>query len=222
MKKIMFSTEYGLEQAVLEGRKTQTRRVARLPDKSLTRGDLWHTEMGIDDKGRVHFTFCCIDGKQRDLFPQYQPGETIAIAQSYKTIYDTMEERDGNSKANEWWVKAYDYVGDGLGPAVTPGWTNKMFVVGSLMPHRIRITNIGIEPLQDISDEDCRKEGIMEGEFMNTWDRFYYDHWGDVANHITFRTPRKAFASLIDKTSGRCTWQKNPWVWVYHFEKLDL
>ena len=99
-----------------------------------------------------------------------------------------------------------------------PGWGNKMFVRADLMPHRIRITNVKVEHLQDISEEDCMREGIMEGEFMNTWDRFYYDHWGDVPNHITFRTPRAAFAALIDRISGRGTWQRNPWVFIYEFE----
>jgi hypothetical protein len=39
--------------------------------------------MGIDSKGRVYFTVDCIDGKQRDLYPQYQIGEEVAVAQSY-------------------------------------------------------------------------------------------------------------------------------------------
>lgn len=93
-----------------------------------------------------------------------------------------------------------------------------MFVRADLMPHRIRITDISVERLQDISDEDIMREGIMEGEFVNTWDRYYYDTWGDVPNHVTFPTPRKAFASLIDRISGRGTWQRNPWVFVYSFE----
>ena len=33
-------------------------------------------------------------------------------------------------------------------------------------------------------------------------------------------TPREAFASLIDKVSGRGTWKSNPWVFVYEFEPI--
>ena len=211
MKKIMFSREYGLEQAVLEGAKTQTRRVAVLPD-GLGRGDLGHPTMGIDDRGKVHFTFDCIDAKQRDLYPQYQIGEVLAVAQRYIDLKDCNAFYDALQKADPTFplecIKG------------EKGCYNKMFVKAAWMPHQIRITNVGIEPLQDISDGDCRREGIMEGEFMNTWDTFYYDHWGDVPNHITFRTLRQAFASLIDKTCGKGTWQSNPWTWNYEFELI--
>lgn len=89
------------------------------------------------------------------------------------------------------------------------------------MPHHIEITDIKVERLQDISDEDCLREGIMKGEFMNTWDTFYYDEWGDVPNHITFKTAREAFAALIDKVSGKGTWNSSPWVFVYEFKLIN-
>ena len=101
-----------------------------------------------------------------------------------------------------------------------PGWCNKMFVKAEYMPHSISITATKLERLQDISDEDCLREGIHEGEFMNTWDKYYFDEWGDVPNHITFKTPREAFAALIDRISGKGTWQRNPWVYAYEFELL--
>lgn len=130
---------------------------------------------------------------------KYKVGEVVAVAQSYKEL---LEECGG--RVSPFVAKA--------------GYMNKMFVRAELMPHQIRITNIRIERLQDISNEDCMKEGIMEGEFMNTWDTFYYDEWGDVPNHITFKTPLNAFAALIDKVSGKGTWASNPWVFVYEFE----
>ena len=61
------------------------------------------------------------------------------------------------------------------------------------MPHQIKITNIRIERLQDISDEDCIKEGIQKGDFINTWNTYYFDGCNKV-----FKTPKEAFASLID------------------------
>ena len=85
MKKIMFSRKYGLEQAAIELLKTMTRRGAKLPP-DLKPQDVWNPVMGIDAKGRVYFTVDCIDGKQRDLYPQYQIGEEVAVAQSYLDI----------------------------------------------------------------------------------------------------------------------------------------
>ena len=189
----MFNDRYGLTQAVLEGRKTMTRRIIKLPYGTEGIYDWTHS-----DYPAPLVSIRTKDGELHDRIPVYQVGEEVAIAQAYNDFYD-----------------------DGCDPRRFPagaGWNNKMFVRADLMPHTIRITDIKAERLQDISDADCIKEGIMEGEFMNTWDTFYYDHWGDVPNHITFPTARKAFASLIDKVSGEGTWARNPWVFVYSFE----
>ena len=87
-----------------------------------------------------------------------------------------------------------------------------MFVAPSLMPHQIQITDVRVERLQDISDEDCLKEGIRKVVNENNIDVQYY-----VGHDACFETPREAFAHLIDKVSGKGTWNSNPYVWVYDF-----
>jgi len=159
MKKIMFNDKYGLTQAVLEGRKTMTRRWAKTKRSP------------------------------------YKPGEIVAVAQSYKDAgLEPTIEQSGT-----------------LQPAVgnSAGWKNKMFVQSWLMPHKIRITNVRVERLQDIGDEECLREGIYEVPFCEY-------AWED--NGPTFGTPREAFASLIDKVSGKGTWDKNRRMFVYEFE----
>lgn len=207
MKKIMFNDRYGLTQAVLEGKKTMTRREVKLPN-GMTHSDIWNPVMGIDDKGKMYFTFDCIDSKQRDIYPLYRIGEEVWVAQSYRSL---------GHKSDEW----IENVDGGLQPAQElAGYTNKMFVRSLYLMHRIRITNIKAERLQDISEEDIMREGILEGEFMNTWDTFYFDEWGDVPNHITFKRPHNAFRNLIDRISGKGTWRRNPWVFAYEFELI--
>ena len=184
MKKIMFNDRYGLTQAVLEGRKTMTRRIAK--------------------------------GK-----PQYMIGEWVAIAQSYRSLYDEIAKAKGvfDIEDKRWW---YDiYLKTNGRRDLLPGYRNKMFVRAEFMRHRVVITGVRLQNLQDISDDDCMREGIMEGEFMNTRDRYYYDSVGDVANHITFPTPRKAYSHLIDKICGKGTWESNPLVFVYEFTLID-
>lgn len=211
MKKINFSKRYGLESAVIERRKWKTRRMARWDMLCDMRED--SIDFAVSTKvlldGRQVFTAYNAAGDPiGQAVSAYHIGEEVAVAQSYESIV----RGDPNNDFGNYFVKQFRF---------TPGWTNKLFVRADLMPHRIRITDIRMERLQDISDEDCLREGIMEGEFMNTWDRFYFDSWGDVPNHITFRTPRAAFAVLIDRISGRGTWEKNPWVWVYSFELIN-
>lgn len=225
VKKISFNDKYGLTEAVLTGRKTMTRRAVRLPD-GLKPQDVWNPTMGIDERGRVYFTFDCIDGKQRDIYPQCQPGEVVAVAQSYKAIYDAMEESEGNSKANDWWCGLYDHIGDGLGPAVTPGYRNKMFVRAELMPRQIRITDIKAERLQDISWDDCLREGIEKilepgCRYPSFFVSGIYSRGLEQERILyTDLSPRVVFASLIDRISGRGTWQSNPWEFAFAFENV--
>ena len=203
MKKIMFNDRYGLTQAVLDGRKTMTRRIV---PKILHCGNVDFTvnpPMFEDCYGDWHSIL--------ETSYAYKVGEVVAIAQGYKDL-------GFNPEAP---LMEANGVGGYVRTEFAPGWTNKMFVRADLMPHQIRITDVKVEMLQDISDNDCIKEGIVKW----TKDRvlFKYDladgfeifEWSDKP-----RTPREAFAALIDKVSGKGTWERNPYVFVYEFELI--
>lgn len=130
-------------------------------------------------------------------YAPYKVGEVVAVAQCYLDIGSPQFDKFGRDVS---------------------GNTNKMFVKAELMPHKIKITNVRIERLQDISDEDCLREGIIKGEFMNTLDECGFNMDG---YYCTASTARKAFAKLIDKVSGKGTWESNPYVWVYDFELVE-
>ena len=89
-----------------------------------------------------------------------------------------------------------------------------MFVKAEYMPHRIRITGIKVERLQDISEEDCLREGIKK---MEEGMPYRFDENGKI--HLSADL-RMLFADLIDRISGRGTWQRNPWVYAYTFELI--
>lgn len=184
----MFNDKFLLTQAVLRGEKTQTRRIVKEG-----------TSLGNFEETMKH--------------APYKVGEIVAVAQSYKAIYDELEEKDGNCVANEWWCDAWDIARGNI--YISAGYTNKMFVKAELMPHKIKTTNVRIERLQDISNDDGFHEGIIKGEFMNTLDECGFNMDG---YYCTASTARKAFAKLIDKVSGKGTWESNPYVWVYDFE----
>ena len=81
------------------------------------------------------------------------------------------------------------------------------------------ITNIKVERLQDISNEDCLKEGIKEkSRFPHKKSYPFYFDGGKHGWDNSYKTPRQAFAALIDKVCGRGTWNINPYVFVYEFE----
>lgn len=195
MKKIMFNDKYGLTQAVLVGRKTQTRRIAYMPNGFITFDDE-DFQLKKLDNGQALLTLCNNSFKTA----RYKIGEEVAIAQKYADL-------------------AYD--GEFfrlLGKVIfEKGCHNKMFVKANLMPHRIRITNIRVERLQDISDDDCLKEGVWRDNNVGLEGTAYWYH-GLV--NSSFRTAKEAYAALIDKISGKGTWKINPWVFVYDFELI--
>jgi len=89
------------------------------------------------------------------------------------------------------------------------------------MPHRIKITGVRFEQLKCISDEECLKEGIYRRNDVidsQMHDVICYQYVGTPS---VFKSPRDAFASLIDKLSGKGTWERNPWVYVYSFKLVQ-
>ena len=246
MKKIMFNDKYGLTQAVLEGRKTMTRRICpkviqegldaaskpilivpieKIPaDMSLEEfSNVWGNQCG-----QLIYTKDECTTVEQTMTPEqimdvvishssYKIGEEVAVAQSYKAIYDKMETTAGNCEANAWWCVLAD--SSDRSPILLAGYNNKMYVKAEFMPHRIRITNIKVERLQDITDEDCLEEGIhtVTLDLIGGSNKLLYDFSGDTE---LYSSPREAFAALIDRVSGKGTWDSNPWVWAYEFELI--
>lgn len=216
MKKINFNKRYGLTEAVLEKRKTMTRRM----DKRLNHPLITHiSELKIDNECKAYVTITYSTGLVENVYPQYQIQEEVAVAQSYSFLYNHMLFDTGKEKALAYRSKL------GSEPELQAGWSNKLFVRADLMPHRIRIADIRVERLQDISDEDCIKEGIEVEDFRGEYrwgfyTSFFTTNRGQGSRSVWFRSPRAAFAALIDRISGRGTWDRNPWVWVYEFKLI--
>lgn len=203
----MFSDKYGLTKAVLEGRKTQTRRIIICPQEF--KGQY---VAGFNVYKRVSDGFiseiCMYDADERafeggQIVPKYRVGEIVAIAQSYKDIFSAFSQHH-NPQLNIC-VK---------NPTDTAGWSNKMFVKAEVMPHHIKITNVRIEQLQDINDEDCLKEGVVKtGNTYGVKNLYLRDK--------QFWNAKEAYSVLIDKISGKGTWESNPYVFVYDFKLID-
>lgn len=211
MKKIMFNDKYGLTQAVLDGQKTMTRRVFYIPDKLALKYYVETDNLVICDtqhNGNIIEWRDNNDNVRMTFRPKYEVGEVIAIAQSYKDSGYTPDSLDRHPK---------DLSVRGL-MKDSAGWNNKMFVKSYACKHHIKITNIKVERLQDISDDDCLKEGIFEWNAGQKDIPFYSFSYADIPD---YSSPRDAFEELIDKISGKGTWERNPFVWVYEFVLWD-
>ena len=195
----MFNEHVGMETATLNGSKIRISRILKLP-KSFKGTDV----CGFHKYTNMHgyWSTSLYDEDERDIDGSYVPlryseGEIVSVAQRYKDIFSMgwKSELNGNEA----------------------GWYNKMFVKAEYMPHQIQITDIKLERLQDISDEDCIKEGITLLKDDSSINMKYYGSDKRSLN-VLGNSPREVFAVLIDKINGKGTWNKNPWIVAYYYE----
>ena len=208
----MFNERFGLQQAVFDRLKTDTRRIEKCLSVLPTEfGEGEYVVPHLENDRfivRKYWKGALLD--TYTIVPRFKVGDVVAIAQRYKdagvepsTIVKMIDE--GQNMFTP--VPAFE----------SPGWKNKMFVKAELMPKQVEITNVRLQRLQDISDEDCRKEGIAY--FGNS------SKQGDLYSFVNAKgawgTPKKAYAVLINKISGKGTWERNPWVLAYSFKLID-
>lgn len=203
MQKIMFDDKYNLTVAVLNGSKTQTRWIISTTPKNPK------IAYGLEDEtGYVHL----LDGNIVVAKSKYKIGEIVAVAQSYFDIKTSANSyRPKMWKGYDAWHKYLDTL-----PIGNAGHYNKMFVRAELMPNKIKIIDIRVERLQDISDDDCMAEGIIK----YTNGVYTYIEDGKKFFRPKLDSPRKAYADLIDKISGKGTWERNPYVFAYNFNLI--
>ena len=199
MKRISFKDSGGLNltQAVLSGRKTMTRRavIEQVEKDAMVRSSLCGT---FDLMRREKIAYILNHSP-------YKVGDVVAIQQAYKAIPPL------DLYSSSYGKYAFER---------SAGWTNKMFVAARFMPHHIRITDVKVERLQDISDEDCMREGVLP-IWDNETEPRKIDCYDFTGSDYVYKTARTAFSCLIDKVSGRGTWDSNPLVLVYSFELVD-
>lgn len=94
-------------------------------------------------------------------------------------------------------------------------WQNKLFMPQSAARYFIKITGVRAERLQDISEEDCMREGIEMNNIPHIG-------WYWMKDIYSTDCPILAYERLIDKINGKGTWESNAWVWVYDFVKVEM
>ncbi len=221
MEKIMFNERFGLQQATFDGTKTMTRRI--VPDVILNYVPIYQQQYYEQTLSTISVEDAIMNmvGPER-MFQRYvyQVGEIVAIAQKYKDmalhVYNKrlvrLDKEDGTEP------EPLDRLDTLLYLQSLKGFNNKMFVKAEWMPHHIKIKSRRLEHLQDISDEDCLREGITHVETG-------INHYGVrdtvIGTTYYFYTPREAFAFLIDRIGKRGTWDSNPYVFAYECERID-
>lgn len=194
MKKIMFNDKYRLTEAVLEGRKTMTRRM--VPEHVIIDGKIF--ALGKSDPSKSLREYILYKSP-------YKVGEIVAISQSYKQLEDEIERQGLPLLLKE-------------AKKVCAAYKNKMYVQAEDMPHHIKINSVKAEFIQDISTADCLKEGILLDKHSLRTPKIMYTYIGGRL----FEKAQWAFHSLFIKTGCKqAQWDRNEWVYAYEFELVD-
>ena len=211
----MFNEHFGLQTATFEGAKTMTRRV--VPNVILNYVPIYQQQYYEQTLGTISVEDAIMNmvGPEK-MFQRYvyQVGEIVAIAQRYEQISG---DRPPVILLGEL-IDKEKGIYSTINSKETKGWSNKMFVKAEHMPHHIKIKSMRVEHLQNISYEDCLKEGIKQVEVG-------VNHFGvpnlDEGVTYYFYTPYHAYNYLIDRLNKRGFFDTNPLVFVYEYERID-
>lgn len=204
IKPIIFSTP--MVQAILEGRKTMTRRViVPQPDCPYVGVDHWHdAPKGSDTLGPIR------------RIP-YAPGDTLWVREKWRTVdYEycdgkwsaAIERADGTRDMRVRWYDNSDVGIPDDSPYSKTGWRPSIHMPKEAARIFLRVTGVRVEKLQKMPLFDVWDEGTPQLTG-------YRDAEGSV-NHNDFRI-------LWDGLNAKrgYGWDTNPWVWVYSFERVD-
>ncbi len=214
--------------AYMAGLKTQTRRVKGL-DEINQKPDDWHL-LGIykhDDGQRAVFERGPHDRKGLTIkLPYGGVGDTLWFKETWKMWEREDDERDflhyraDDGKVDPTWWSEEDWRGP------DPKWHRKngfeKWQSSMLMPKMcsrfvdIEILNVRVERLQSITREDAKAEGVSHiWEWNKDKDPKYYER-GLLNPYVA------NYSVLWDEINGESLpWDKNPWVWVYSFQKFE-
>lgn len=211
MKPILFNTE--MVRAILEGRKTVTRRVI----KPRYRDDEYGWTVCINSYTHLVDDVAYTDGDgacTRSMKPPYQVGDILYVRETWA------KDCFGN----------YVYKADYVGTTISPEWKWKPSIHMPKEAARIflKVTDMRAERLQDITEEDAIKEGC-EG---TPCEHHGYIVGGgmcgctDCMNTGWLEPPTLEFMDIWHSTIkkqdlDRYDWKANPWVWVIEFERIE-
>ena len=179
--------------AVIEWRKTQTRRLVN-PQPNCP----------YQSKDGNFYDACRGNEEDDEIKPRYKAGEIVYIKEPF--VVEWYDKKNWGV-----WYKYTDY--DAFLPTLK--WTPARHMPAKYARHFIKITGVRCERVQEITESDCLKEGILKVNSYSTWKLFSLP---DSPNYSEFYTAQQAYAALFDQINGKGAWDSNTYVWVYDFE----
>ena len=212
MKPIIFSTP--MVQAILDGRKSMTRRVVKLPqwvwvhDESLDQFG-FQTGNGYGDGGIIG------PNDLVGLISHYQPGDILWVRETWAKISDWSDVCPETGMFD-----GYIYKADWPSSGEHPKWRPSIFMPREAARIFLRVTNVRAERVQDITEDDAIAEGVGDLFF----EEIGYSNNPKYDLLMEWKTlEREQFELLWNSINAKrgFGWDSNPWVWVIEFERCE-
>lgn len=217
LKPILFNTD--MVRAILEGRKTVTRRIV----KDLS--EAAHYPMGISEEDGK-FEFMCggvSNGIATDWIEAvsmpYKIGDVLWVRETW-TPYCINKSRCSNSLAGhaDYCYKAsLDSVTYGCVDTLGCKWHPSIHMPKEAARIFLRVTDVRVEQLQDITIADCKREGVVPPPLRGD----EYDYELDPDLDYLFGFQNLWDSTIKPKDIDKYGWNGNPWVWVIEFERIN-
>lgn len=213
--------------AILDGRKTQTRRVIkpRPPAGDVIRGPERYTPCRGDsmEPGPEVYGIYGQSGEWGVTCPYGQPGDWLWVRETWGTL----EAWDG-VKPSELPIDLTQrtphceifYHADVAHASPCKGWRPSIHMPRRAARLELEIVSVRAERLQEISEADAWAEGIERLPGHGGGD-VNIATWSDGVLSHNFRNAKAAYRALWSTIHGEDSWDANPWVWVLEFKRLD-
>lgn len=197
---ILFSTP--MVQALLNGTKTQTRRIVKLPNYHPSVPEKQKKLLTIKD-------WILYDGNNEEIGTMRKPdkeGDVLWVRETFRGI-----EQDFGCPRFEYKATENINLGD--------KWKPSIFMPKEACRIFLKVKSIRIERLQDISEEDAQAEGIKKTWIADKLRDCRFKNY--INNGEGSLLPCESFRSLWHSINGPSSWIENPYVFVYEFVKIE-
>ena len=195
IKPILFNTE--MVKAILDGRKTCTRRIVKPQWEECPACKYVHNEYIYDKMAENVYCARCGYPLEPERRAPYHPGDIMYVRETWmdyagRTMY--------RADCDKYRLESLNLAGFSWKPSIhMPKEAARIW---------LKVTDVRVERLQEISGEDLTKEGI--DLFRSNYVRVAFDEFKNIWN------------STIKKSDlDRCGWDANPWIWVIEFERCE-
>ena len=216
IKPILFNTE--MVRAILDGRKTCTRRVAKnvpchthriepVYENGRFQFDCFYSSYVVALDAYADFCMPCL--------PPYQQGDILYVRETWGTYSKNWWEADYFMYCADYPNGATTYTySDGI-VCDLPKWHPSIHMPKEAARIWLKVTGVRVERLQEITEEGAKAEGV-------NWKNGKNVGWEEKMRHTAIERFAEIWDSTIKKSDiGRYGWDANPWVWVIEFERYE-